>query len=123
MLHTLEGRLQKSLPVSGGSYDFPSFKLNVNRQCAAAGYNRAFAFVPDGPRSRKRDDQPFKRNLIFKQDSHIMCAIEDIIGREILDSRGNPTVEFDVFLESGARGSAAVTSGASTAPRAPTALR
>ena len=40
--------------------------------------------------------------------------IEDVIGREILDSRGNPTVEVEVALESGARGLAAVPSGAST---------
>jgi enolase len=43
-----------------------------------------------------------------------MTAIIDIIGREILDSRGNPTVEVDVVLEGGARGRAAVPSGAST---------
>ncbi len=43
-----------------------------------------------------------------------MAAIADIIAREILDSRGNPTVEVDVLLESGAVGRAAVPSGAST---------
>ena len=43
-----------------------------------------------------------------------MSAIVDIIGREILDSRGNPTVECDVLLESGVMGRAAVPSGAST---------
>jgi len=43
-----------------------------------------------------------------------MAAITDIIGREILDSRGNPTVEVDVLLEDGAIGRAAVPSGAST---------
>ena len=43
-----------------------------------------------------------------------MTAIIDIIGREILDSRGNPTVEVDVVLEDGAMGRAAVPSGAST---------
>jgi enolase len=43
-----------------------------------------------------------------------MTAIVDIIGREILDSRGNPTVEVDVVLEDGTRGRAAVPSGAST---------
>ncbi len=40
--------------------------------------------------------------------------IEKIIGREVLDSRGNPTVEVDVILESGVRGRASVPSGAST---------
>jgi enolase len=43
-----------------------------------------------------------------------MTAITDIIGREILDSRGNPTVEVDVVLEDGSRGRAGVPSGAST---------
>ena len=43
-----------------------------------------------------------------------MTAILDIIGREILDSRGNPTVEVDVRLEDGSLGRAAVPSGAST---------
>ena len=43
-----------------------------------------------------------------------MSAIVDIIGREIIDSRGNPTVEVDVLLEGGAFGRAAVPSGAST---------
>jgi enolase len=42
-----------------------------------------------------------------------MTAIIDIVGREILDSRGNPTVEVDVVLEDGSRGRAAVPSGAS----------
>src|SRR5438445_13253341 len=43
-----------------------------------------------------------------------MSAIYDIQAREILDSRGNPTVEVDVFLAGGAIGRAAVPSGAST---------
>ena len=43
-----------------------------------------------------------------------MAQITDVIGREILDSRGNPTVEVDVHLDSGALGRAAVPSGAST---------
>src|SRR5689334_24396582 len=43
-----------------------------------------------------------------------MSTIEHILGREVLDSRGNPTVEVEVFLESGARGRAIVPSGAST---------
>ena len=43
-----------------------------------------------------------------------MAAIVDIHSREILDSRGNPTVEVDVSLEDGAFGRAAVPSGAST---------
>src|SRR5262245_29278484 len=43
-----------------------------------------------------------------------MTGIADIVGREILDSRGNPTVEVDIILEDGAMGRAAVPSGAST---------
>src|ERR1700753_2997078 len=43
-----------------------------------------------------------------------MTEIIDIVGREILDSRGNPTVEVDVILEDGSFGRAAVPSGAST---------
>jgi len=43
-----------------------------------------------------------------------MSIIEHIVGREVLDSRGNPTVEVEVVLDSGARGRAAVPSGAST---------
>ncbi len=43
-----------------------------------------------------------------------MSAIEQVVGREVLDSRGNPTVEVEVVLESGARGRAIVPSGAST---------
>jgi enolase len=43
-----------------------------------------------------------------------MSAIEHLVGREVLDSRGNPTVEVEVFLESGAKGRAIVPSGAST---------
>lgn len=52
-----------------------------------------------------------------------MTAIIDIIGREILDSRGNPTVEVDVVLEDGARGRAAVPSGASTGAHEAVELR
>ncbi|MBW7923857.1 MAG: phosphopyruvate hydratase [Burkholderiales bacterium] len=52
-----------------------------------------------------------------------MSAIVDIIGREILDSRGNPTVECDVLLETGVMGRAAVPSGASTGSREAIELR
>ncbi|MBS9720426.1 phosphopyruvate hydratase [Tianweitania sp. BSSL-BM11] len=52
-----------------------------------------------------------------------MTAIIDIIGREILDSRGNPTVEVDVHLEDGAFGRAAVPSGASTGAHEAVELR
>jgi enolase len=52
-----------------------------------------------------------------------MSAIVDVIAREILDSRGNPTIEADVVLESGATGRAAVPSGASTGSREAIELR
>ena len=52
-----------------------------------------------------------------------MTAITDIFAREILDSRGNPTVEVDVMLENGAFGRAAVPSGASTGAHEAVELR
>lgn len=52
-----------------------------------------------------------------------MTGIVEVIGREILDSRGNPTVEVDVVLECGARGRAAVPSGASTGSHEAVELR
>jgi enolase len=52
-----------------------------------------------------------------------MSAIVDVIAREILDSRGNPTVEADVVLESGVSGRAAVPSGASTGSKEAVELR
>jgi enolase len=52
-----------------------------------------------------------------------MSAIVDVVAREILDSRGNPTVEADVLLESGTMGRAAVPSGASTGSREAIELR
>ncbi|MDH3632802.1 MAG: phosphopyruvate hydratase, partial [Gammaproteobacteria bacterium] len=52
-----------------------------------------------------------------------MTNISRVIGREILDSRGNPTVEADVILESGATGRAAAPSGASTGEREAIELR
>ncbi|PZP54458.1 MAG: phosphopyruvate hydratase [Micavibrio aeruginosavorus] len=52
-----------------------------------------------------------------------MSAIVDVYARQILDSRGNPTVEVDVVLESGARGRAAVPSGASTGAHEAVELR
>ncbi len=53
----------------------------------------------------------------------IYLKIKDVIGREILDSRGNPTVEVDVILENGILGRAAVPSGASTGEREALELR
>jgi len=52
-----------------------------------------------------------------------MSSVVDVVAREILDSRGNPTVECDVLLESGVMGRAAVPSGASTGSREAIELR
>ncbi len=52
-----------------------------------------------------------------------MSAIVEVIGREIIDSRGNPTVEVDIVLETGAKGRAAVPSGASTGAHEAVELR
>lgn len=71
------------------------------------------SFQLSSGRCNVRIDSPLltsKLRADFKQ----MSTITDIQAREILDSRGNPTVEVDVYLESGAAGRAAVPSGAST---------
>ena len=52
-----------------------------------------------------------------------MSRIVDIVGREVIDSRGNPTVEADVYLDSGVMGRAAVPSGASTGAHEAVELR
>lgn len=52
-----------------------------------------------------------------------MSTISEVIAREILDSRGNPTVEVDVYLEDGSLGRAAVPSGASTGAHEAVELR
>jgi len=52
-----------------------------------------------------------------------MTTIVDVFGREILDSRGNPTLEVEVYLEGGVMGRAAVPSGASTGEHEAVELR
>ncbi len=64
-----------------------------------------------------------KTSLFHYNEKKRMTTIVDILAREILDSRGNPTVEVEVELESGARGRAAVPSGASTGEREAVELR
>jgi enolase len=59
-------------------------------------------------------DYEISIDLSPSEQEETMTAITDIIAREILDSRGNPTVEVDVYLEDGSMGRAAVPSGAST---------
>src|ERR671910_3139719 len=60
---------------------------------------------------------------IRHQGDRSMTTILSVHGREIFDSRGNPTVEVDVVLEGGARGRAAAPSGASTGTREAVELR
>jgi enolase len=62
-------------------------------------------------------------NFRLKKGTETMSEIVDIYAREILDSRGNPTVEVEVYLESGVMGRAAVPSGASTGKREALELR
>src|ERR1017187_808166 len=65
---------------------------------------------------------PLRRKCMASNLSEI-TTIEDIIGREILDSRGNPTVEVEVLLMGGERGVAGVPSGASTGAHEAVELR
>src|SRR6201996_8945675 len=72
------------------------------------------------------DDSQRARSRSQSQPSRgksVMSRIQDVRGREIIDSRGNPTVEADVVLESGVMGRAAVPSGASTGTREAVELR
>ena len=66
------------------------------------------------PDKTRRNPVTGSRDANFPNNGRTMTAIATVVGREILDSRGNPTVEVDVVLESGAFGRAAVPSGAST---------
>ena len=70
-----------------------------------------------------KEKKPFRKVQTAASEGKDMSRISKIFGREILDSRGNPTVEVDVVLESGARGRAAVPSGASTGKQEALELR
>src|SRR4030088_403874 len=72
---------------------------------------------------RSAADRLQARQMQHRRAKGAMTAIVDIIGREILDSRGNPTVEVDVELEDGSKGRAAVPSGASTGQHEAVELR
>ena len=65
----------------------------------------------------------YSRHTVNRSNSVVVSIIDDVVGREILDSRGNPTVEVEVELISGARGRAAVPSGASTGAHEAVELR
>src|SRR5439155_16717808 len=102
------------------------------RQCRAAARRRSraraaagLAALPAprgggrraGPRERRRLERAAARtagSLLRPRQGDRMSRIADVRARQIFDSRGNPTVEVDVLLESGAVGRAAVPSGAST---------
>src|SRR4029077_9141780 len=92
----------------------------------AAGTHGAAA--RDARRARSRSEEGAIRGIaavrpVERRSLTQWSVIADIRGREILDSRGNPTVEVEVLLDSGAQGSAAVPSGASTGTREAVELR
>src|SRR5690606_19345878 len=71
----------------------------------------------------KLDCFPLRCGKPLEGGSEIMTTITHVLAREVLDSRGNPTVEVEVYLESGARGRAIVPSGASTGAHEAVELR
>ena len=90
-------------------------------QCSNALARGARVLVPTGTMFRPAIQVALNEFNVISEET--MSAIVDIVGREILDSRGNPTVECDVLLESGTMGRAAVPSGASTGSREAIELR
>jgi len=83
------------------------------------------ATIPQAPRVlRQQSGKPSGRARgWFQREEEEMTEIVSIVGREILDSRGNPTVETDVYLADGSMGRAAVPSGASTGEHEAVELR
>jgi enolase len=90
---------------------------SIMRLCAAT------QLVSEGSPAKSAADPKFLRIIARSRSVSRMTAIIDIHGREILDSRGNPTVEVDVLLEDGSFGRAAVPSGASTGAHEAVELR
>jgi enolase len=84
---------------------------------------RRLTFDPNDPVSRIRIDDDFKTTYSSEARHHPMTNISDIHAREILDSRGNPTVEAEVTLANGSQGRAIVPSGASTGEHEAVELR
>ena len=108
--------------------------LNVDPELALRGTVRRFVGrVEEAERLAEADGRAFSELPLAEQDRYFdrakeaasvsSSAIASVHGREILDSRGNPTVEVDVTLESGAVGRAAVPSGASTGEHEAVELR
>src|SRR5246500_1572704 len=84
---------------------------------------RRLTFDPNDPVSRIRIDDDFKTTYSSEARHHPMTNISDIHAREVLDSRGNPTVEAEVTLANGSMGRAIVPSGASTGEHEAVELR
>src|SRR5690348_17022871 len=76
-----------------------------------------------GTRSPTRESSWWHRGTRAAKGADQLIAIAKVVGREILDSRGNPTVEADVYLADGSMGRAAVPSGASTGEHEAVELR
>src|SRR5207247_1413728 len=84
---------------------------------------RRLTFNPGDPVSRIKIDDAPKTTYSSEARHHPMTNISDIHAREVLDSRGNPTVEAEVFLADGSMGRAIVPSGASTGEHEAVELR
>src|SRR5438309_5689716 len=84
---------------------------------------RRLTFNPGDPVSRIKIDDAPKTNYSSEARHHPMTNISDIHAREVLDSRGNPTVEAEVTLADGSKGRAIVPSGASTGEHEAVELR
>src|SRR6185436_9063785 len=91
----------------------------------ALGRPERLAARPDAGAARDagRPRPPGEEERLRRRQGKKMSSIVDVVAREILDSRGNPTVEADVLLESGVMGRAAVPSGASTGSKEAIELR
>src|SRR6184192_1151701 len=84
---------------------------------------RRLTFNPGDPVSRIKIDDAPKTTYSSEARHHPMTNISDIHAREVLDSRGNPTVEAEVTLADGSKGRAIVPSGASTGEHEAVELR
>jgi enolase len=97
----------------------------LSKTYSGVGYltGRRLTFRSDSPWVSGDDDSPIIESDVNAKGRRSMTNIAAIIGREVLDSRGNPTVEAEVQLASGAGGTAIVPSGASTGEHEAVELR
>ena len=97
----------------------------MGKEYRGVGYltGRRLAFHSDVPRHAVRVDDDSRTTYSDKDGQRFMTNIGAIIGRQVLDSRGNPTVEAEVQLLNGAIGRAIVPSGASTGEHEAVELR